>query len=84
MYWLIPLQIQVNVTFCYFIQIKHYLKNQKYQYIHEYIYIVHVIPNILHKNPPPFFWLKFSGRQGIEYGFLPIYSPDFNLVENCF
>jgi hypothetical protein len=54
MYWLILLQIQVNVTFCYFIQITHYLKtNKKYQYIHEYIYIVHVVPNILHNNPPP-------------------------------
>jgi transposase len=38
----------------------------------------------IHHNQAERVLSNFFGLQGIDYGFLPTYSPDFNPVENCF
>lgn len=38
----------------------------------------------IHRNNSERVLRLFFGMQGVQYGFLPVYSPDFNPVENCF
>lgn len=39
---------------------------------------------LIHKNNAERILRQYFSHQGVQYGFLPVYSPDFNPVENCF
>lgn len=38
----------------------------------------------IHRNNSERVLRHYFGMHGVQYGFLPVYSPDFNPVENCF
>lgn len=38
----------------------------------------------IHRNNSERIFRLYFGMQGVQYEFLPVYSPDFNPVENCF
>lgn len=38
----------------------------------------------IHRNNSERVLRLYFGMQGVQYGFLPVYSPDFNPVENFF